>query len=425
MLKLAKPESKKEMDLKRRKKSNNIQSKHNYIKLTGRTNNVYPNNKPPENRIKHKIIKKSDIIKHNSSTDNINKNNDLKHNSSLLLKNKQNSQKKHKLIPAMSATSYNDKKEKIISLKNKCNSKSPINVKQCECQSVRSKKYIEKPKDNNENSNTYNILNFQKEKRLDTEDSDIVKNVDNSRVRKLFAMSSDIFNLNDTATTLYRKTYLSPQKPNTNKRLYKNNNKSNINIYNDNIYTIFNINKKENTAKNKKSNYNRINILNRSQYNKNETNNLCSTRKKTNKPNIESVKYDIITTKKSNLFDKYKDLSGIPASFSKVEDYEIIVPKNYNQANVNQLTGVLSSNGIHYFDLIEKGDIIGGQKGKFMMKVRLNGQNEIKNNRMINKTSQKLSKYNVKLKKNIYDYGKKKTDITGLGWDEAIVNGFY
>ena len=414
MLQSAKTESKKEMSLKRHKKLNTPRIKNNNINLTSR--NIFnPNNNLPNNRIKHKIVKKSQILTHNSSPKNNNKNNIPKNNSEISFKNTKKSQKKSNLVcpvPNVSPMSCNDKNKKIIVPKNNSVCTSPNNSKKC--QSLRNKIFSE----NNRNKDFGFILNFQKEKRLGTEESNILKTAENDRIRKLISMSSNIFHLKDTATNLYRRAHLSPQNPNSYKILSKKDNKN----YGNNFNTFFDINKIKNKQKNG-NNYNRINILNRTEYNPNETNSLFSNGKKTNRANIESVKYDIITTKKSNLCDKYKDLSDVPASYPKVEDYDIIVPKNYNKTNLNQIKGVLSSNGVHYFNVKEEGDLIGGQKGKFKMKVRLNGQNDINNNRMINKTSQKLSKCDVKLKKILNEHGKKRTDITGYGWDETIANG--
>ena len=133
---------------------------------------------------------------------------------------------------------------------------------------------------------------------------------------------------------------------------------------------------------------------------------------KTTSSNIESVKYDIISTRKSNIFEKYNNLSGIKASTSKYEDYEIIVPKDYNKSNINNYTTIFNSNGIHIFGIKEEGDIIAGQKGKYKIKVRTNGKNEKEKNKMINRSNNKFKKMDIKLKRNIYDWRKKKTDIT-------------
>ena len=248
----------------------------------------------------------------------------------------------------------------------------------------------------------------------------MLKTVENGRIRKLFSMASDIFNLDHSATNLIKRSDLSPKYPNFYKTIYKkdvnDNNKYN-NILSNNILAI------ARTKNNKK--HNRINFFKRTEYNPNETYLLNPKCLKTNRSNLESVKYYIISTRKSNIIDKYNNLSGLKASSSKVDDYEILVPKNYNKANVSHLKNVLNSNGLHIFGLKEEGDLIGGQKGKFKIKVRTNGQNEKDNNKSINKINNKLSDMDVKLKKNIIDLRKKKTDITGYGWEEEIKNGLH
>ena len=80
---------------------------------------------------------------------------------------------------------------------------------------------------------------------------------------------------------------------------------------------------------------------------------------------------------------------------------------------------------MHIFNLKEEGDVIGRQKGKFKIKVRINGKDEKDKNKIINNVSNKLLNMDAKLKKNTTDLGKKKTDITGYGWDEGIKNRLY
>ena len=226
----------------------------------------------------------------------------------------------------------------------------------------------------------------------------MLKTAENGRIRKIIAMSSDIFNLNNTATNLFNKSNLSPE------IIYKKEKKNNK------PYDI--ISNKIISMEKPKDKFNRVNIINRSQYNKNETYSLNSKGKKTNSSNIESVKYDIISTRKSNIFDKYNNLSGVKASTSKYEDYEIIVPKDYNKSNINNYKTVFNSNGMHIFGIKEEGDIIAGQKGKYKIKVRTNGKEEKEKKKMIDKSNNKLMNMDVKFKKNIYDWRKKKTDIT-------------
>lgn len=391
MLQFAKTESKKEMSLKKHKKMNNIPIYTN--KNLNMRNDFQPNFIQSENQVKHKLIKKTNILnKNNNSNKKI-----PKQFSGILSKDKNN-------IYSPLSVSQNNKTKKIISLNNNC--LNTIYSKKCE--SVRNKR-----KTNNNNIyNFNNMLNFQKEKRSDSLENKLLKTIVNGRVRKLISMSSDIFNLNDTATNLYRRITLSPRSPNFYKIINKNDNQDNSKNSKNNLNAFSANNKnKKNYIK-----YHRINVFNRSQYNPNVTNFFNSSGKKTNRTNIESVKYDIITTKKNNLYDKYNDLSGIKASSSMVEDYEILMPKNYSKTNIQNLKNTFASNGIHFFGLKEEGDLIGGIKGMFKMKVRTNGQNEKDKNKIINKVSKKLLNYDVKLKKNIIDHGRKKTDITGYRW---------
>ena len=77
---------------------------------------------------------------------------------------------------------------------------------------------------------------------------------------------------------------------------------------------------------------------------------------------------------------------------------------------------------MHIFGVKEEGDVIAGLKGKYKVKVRLNGQSERDKNKMINKASNKLMDLDIKLKRNINDCKKRKTDITGYGWDKKMKN---
>ena len=429
MLKLAKTESKKEMTLKRRNKTNT--SKNNIIlkkKMINKNVNKnimdtykIPNNKNTStNRITHKIVKKAYISNKPNISTQKNQNNIPKPNPIIFINNNKIMNLKAKSPKHLSPIHRN---KEISSLKR--NNTCDINLKR-KSRSVKNKSKkgkIKRPltsKNSKDEENRENML----------------KTVENGRIRKLFSMASDIFNLDDTATNLIKRCDLSPKYSNFYKTIYKkdinNNNfrdslnQSGLNQNNNHKYNnslsnnILAIARKKNNKK-----HNRINFFKRSEYNPNETYLLHPKGLKTNRSNLESVKYDIISTRKSNIVDKYNNLSGLKASSSNVEDYEILVPKNYNTANVNHLKNVLNSNGLHIFGLKEEGDLIGGQKGKFKIKVRTNGQNEKDKDKCINKIKNKLSNMDVKLKKKIVDLRKKKTDITGYGWEEEIKNGLH
>lgn len=427
MLKLAKTESKKEMTLKKRKKTK--KSKNNIIinkslnkninKNIMDSHNISKNKNLSNNRITHKIVKKADMIK------------------------KPNISIQKNIIPKPNSI-FNSKNKSIINLK----AKSPRHLSP-----IHRKKEISSLKRNNTNENNLKKYESIKNKRKKDKNyifnrpltskndkneenrDNILKTVENGRIRKLFSMASDIFNLDDTATNLIKRTNLSPRNDYFYKTIYKksiNNNifrdslnQSEFNQNNNNKYNILsnNILAIARTKNGKK--HNKINFFKRNEYNPNETYSLNPKGLKTNRSNLESVKYDIITTRKSNIVDKYNNLSGLKASSSNIEDYEILVPKDYNKANVSHLKNVLNTNGLHIFGLKEEGDLIGGQKGKFIIKVRTNGQNENDKNKSINKINKKLSDMDVKLTKNIVDLRKKKTDITGYGWEEEIKNGLH
>ena len=441
MLKLAKTESKKEMVLRKKKKPKNKKiiknltekinkdkSKeiNNYINknisqnITDRQNICQNNKNISNNRIIPKIVKKEYMT--NKNNNYIQKNNIPKPSQKILIVKNNNNINKIIRLKAKSPKNLSPihRGKKIFSLKKSLTNE--INLKKCDSF---------KNKYKNDINYSFNRALTAKKEKKESNTDDILKNVENGRIRKLFAMASDIFNLDNTATNLIKRTDLSPKMPNFYKTMYK---KDNNNIFRD-VFNLSNENKNYNNilsnnilgmtrTKNNK-NHNRINFFNRSEYNQNETNSFNSKGLKTNRSNIESVKYDIISTRKSNIFDKYKKLSAEKATSSKVEDYEILVPKDYNKANVYNLRNVLGSNGLHIFNLKEEGDVIGGQKGKFKIKVRINGQDEKDKNKIINNVSNKLLNMDAKLKKNTADLGKKKTDITGYGWDEGIKNRLY
>ena len=406
MLRLAKPESKKEMSLKKKKKANNnisLNNKH----LTERNSfyHNYNSSKDKNSRIQHKIVKKAEKPK------NIFTNNFIsKPNSIIILKNKKNLELKTTSPNKPISPIRRIKNKRIFSLKKIFPNQN--NLQKCESLRNNSKK-------NNINDNKCK-KNFSYRAKTETEEEHILKTVQSGRIRKLYSMASNIFNLDNTATNLIKRINLSPKLPKYYNVLFKRDDKNNypdeMSYRNNNNINILSHNILGITRKKQGNKFNRINFFIRNEFNPSETNSFNSKGKKTNRANIESVKYDIISTNKSNLFEKYNNLSGIKASSSKIEDYEIIIPKNYNKSNVYKFKNILNSSGIHAFGLKEEGDIIGGQKGKFLIKVRVNGQSEKEKNKMINKASNRLMNLNVKLKRNLIDWGKKKTDITGNKW---------
>lgn len=427
MLKLAKPESKKEMALKKKKKTNDMKKsnknrnlKQNIIKIPEKLEkqNIKQNPNTSKNRISHIIIKKKDLENRMNKSIKKNKNNIIpKPNPILIINN--NKIKNIKSKSPRNLSSIRREKNKITK-----NYLDDINLKKSN--SFRIKKNSLK---NDKNYSLSKSITGNKE-RNETNPENILKTVENGRIRKLFAMSSDIFNLDDTATNLIKRVPFTPKYSNFYRTIYK---KEENNIFKDELNQIgLNLNNKDkykdNLSKNilelskdnKKKKFNKIDFFKRFEYNQKEINPFgekgCL--------NMESVKYDIISTRKSNIYDKYNNLSGIKATSPNIEDYEILLPKNYSKANMHSFKNVFNSNGLQFFGLKEEGDIIGGQKGKFKIKIRMNGQNEKENNRSLNKINKKLLGMDAKLKKNLIDLGKKRTDITGYGWEKEIKNLF-
>ena len=143
---------------------------------------------------------------------------------------------------------------------------------------------------------------------------------------------------------------------------------------------------------------------------------------KTNASNIESVNYDIISNKKNNLYDKYNKLSNQKASVSEYDNYEIIIPKNYNKLDGQKLKNMLHAEGVHYFGFSEEANI-GGDKGKFKFKIRKSNLDKNDKNNCVTKLSKKLSSsFNVKLKKADEVNERKTTEITQDYGAEVIAN---
>ena len=181
--------------------------------------------------------------------------------------------------------------------------------------------------------------------------------------------------------------------------------------------------KLENNIENKK--YNKLSLLlNKDFANSDFVPFLHKMNKKTNASNIESVNYDIISNKSNNLYDKYNKLSNKKSTFSEYENYEIIVPKNYNKLDGSKLKNLLHAQGVHFYAFREQANVQ-GDKGKFKFRVRKSnidtGNNN--NNNKIEKLSKKLSNvFNVKLKKYNEINEKKTSEITREYGPEVVSN---
>ena len=143
--------------------------------------------------------------------------------------------------------------------------------------------------------------------------------------------------------------------------------------------------------------------------------------RKTNLSNISSVNYNIIRTDpNSNINDKYEKLSNIKPTPSDYENYEIIIPKNFNKINESKIKNILHSQGLHYFDFKTDADIVGGEKGKYTFNIR---KSDLEKNNNINKAIKKLEeKYNIKMKTNKIENKKRGSEITMKYGPEKVVN---
>jgi len=137
---------------------------------------------------------------------------------------------------------------------------------------------------------------------------------------------------------------------------------------------------------------------------------LKNINKKTNINNLESVSYNIINNRNSNIRQIYSTLSSTKPNFEKVSNYEILIPNNFKQLNEVKLKNILHAEGLHFFNFTEQGDVIGGNKGKYIFKIR-NSNNEKNFNDKIKKVNSKFNKFNVKLKKVDDNHSRKKTDL--------------
>ena len=289
------------------------------------------------------------------------------------------------------------------------------------------------------------------EKFRDNKYNDILKTTRNSRVRKLFAMSSDIFNLNNTSTNVIAQKTIKPDNYSRNKKTIHLGNESNyvhyrsnrnLNKIKRNKYIKLNKSSREEeknliSSDNQKKlmkekletfnskvdskQFNRSSYLLRKDYNQANNKPLFNMNRKTNLSNISSVNYNIISTDpNSNINDKYEKLSNIKPTPSDYENYEIIIPKNFNKINESKIKNILHSQGLHYFDFKTDADIVGGEKGKYTFNIR---KSDLEKNNNINKAIKKLEeKYNIKMKTNKIENKKRGSEITMKYGPEKVVN---
>ena len=308
--------------------------------------------------------------------------------------------------------------------------------------SFRSFSYIKKYRTENKFKRSQSVFTnrtYDKEK--------ILRTTNNSRIRKLYSMSSDIFNLEDCSTNVvennsnyYTYTETLSNLRNENKDLNYNTEESEDNI--EKISFKKNKIKKYNTNINIKSIKHIDKPFGNKNFNKKSLNlnkdfgnsdfvpflHRIKAKTKTNVSNIESVNYDIISNKENNLYDKYKKYSNKKDKALEYDNYEIIIPKNYNKLDSYKLKNLMHAQGIHFFGFREQAKIA-GDKGKFTFKIKKNNLDTNKkinnNNKNIEQLSRKLYNiFSVKLKK--YDEKiinkRKQTEITRDYRAEVISN---
>ena len=286
----------------------------------------------------------------------------------------------------------------------------------------------------------------------------ILRKTNNSRIRKLYSMTSDIFNIDESSSNIIENSSF------YNSRNYNyNNNYTESSIENiflgkeknhNNNYQYFtkedkygfddklnntltkdlfingrsiNSNKIKNYNKNvQNKTYKKLSLLSNKDFSNSDFVPFLHKIKsitKTNESNIESVNYDIISNKSNNLYDKYNKLSNKKVVNSQYENYEIIIPKDYNRIDGSKLKNLLHAEGIHFFNFREDANV-SGNKGKFKFKIR--NSNIDKNNNEVNnigKLSKKIKKlFNIKLKKCEEFNEKKTTEITKRYGPEVVRN---
>ena len=302
------------------------------------------------------------------------------------------------------------------------------NNKKLDCNSISEKKYNKK-KLNFYRDNSINNKNFSK----------ILRTTTNHKLRSFYSKLSNIFNVNNLTSfkdiRSKRTALFTKEKSNYNNISGAPNSTMQIKLMPINFKKIKNtknyfqreINTKNNFIKserekeealrkkiksklfNKKTDIKKENIKNEILPSMYEFKSKIKN-KKTTINNLESVNYNIINNKTSKKRQEYINLSSTKPSFEDVTNYEILIPKNFNQVNDIKLKNILHSEGIHFFNFSEQGDIIGGCKGKYIFKVR-NSNNEKEFNDKIKKINSKFSKINIKLNKIKGNLSKKKTDL--------------
>ena len=154
--------------------------------------------------------------------------------------------------------------------------------------------------------------------------------------------------------------------------------------------------------------YNRKNLLSRGEDELEKTYSTTNTYANTEsinstKANIESVKYDIISTEPNSRHRKsISSLINQHAKPGQIENYEIIVDNKFAGANARLIKNLFYSEGIHLFKFEEQGSGVNGySNGKFTFRIRKNDDDK--------EYARKMSEINKKIKKKNMQLIKKDT----------------
>ena len=245
-------------------------------------------------------------------------------------------------------------------------------------------------------------------------DNDVERNTMDSRIRKIYAMTSDIFNTNNKpkftvqdlnnrfhATKIKRLQDEKDAKEKRNAFLKRSMTHSRISTNQDwrnsNTEPLKkkmkefddNFNKNLNDKK-----FNRKNFLTKRDYNKDiSLIDKKSLNVKTNPTNIGSVNYNILSSQPNeyrNTISIYSDKKPIEVLY---DNYEINCENdNFNKVNSKKLKNIFYKEGIHIYNFKEEGNEIAGNNGKFIFQIRKGNRDE--------DFADKLKKVNNYLKNN-------------------------
>ena len=307
---------------------------------------------------------------------------------------------------------YSHKNTAPLPTKKKMKSNIDLNAEQIKCRDMYG----------NYNVNEYRQKknkNYSQEHFKNENINKILKTTQDSRLRKLCSMSSNIFNVDENSIKCENRVvdYMN-KKPND--KITKKEENIKMRRKSSKNFLTNEVSRKNSFIKNEQEKRKSIDRdVKEKKYNKTKQMTNYNSEytpvykikdnNKTNFSNIESVKYDIISTQKNNLNKQYCNLSNLKAAPEEIENYEIIVPHNYNKMQEIKIKNILGDEGMHYFNLKEEGDIVGGEKGRYLFNVRRSSLEKDNNNQVKNITK-KLNKLNVKFHKIIPNRAKIKCE---------------